>query len=71
LLAGYEFGQITIPETDKSYKTHITDLLTHVTKGSKTAIDIDESKKKLNIVNVYVDARNPQMIVLRWNGKLV
>jgi hypothetical protein len=63
----YEFGQVTIPTTDNSYKKHITNLLAHVAKGSKTSIDMKDNKDR-NVVNVYVDRPNKQMIVLRWKG---
>ena len=48
-------------------KKHITNLLTHVAKGSKTSIDM-KNNKDCNVINVYIDLQNKQLIVLRWKG---
>jgi hypothetical protein len=66
--------QVSMPLTDGSYKKHITDAIKKHNQNSKFIIDAKFKGKYAKMKTmynwwVYVDTRNKQFIILRWDGQ--
>ena len=63
----YICEQVTAPETEGSYKKHITDVEKASVAGRQYVIDIKSSDKR-NVYNCYIDNRRNRLIIVRWKG---
>lgn len=61
--------QITLPETDDSYKKHIEDPMNAINENKKFAIDIKKGKESDNLYQIYIDSKNKSLIVSLYYGK--
>ena len=66
----YICEQVTAPDTEGSYKKHITDVAKASVAGHQYVIDIKSSDKR-NVYNCYIDKRMNRLIIVRWKGQLV
>lgn len=67
----HKIKQVTIPETESSYKKHIIDVASHWEQKKRFKIDIDMKTEACeNIMNVYIDTKIPRILFVIWNGKI-
>jgi hypothetical protein len=68
----YECIQCTIPNTDNSYKKHITDAIKKLNKNEKFKIDIHGDDKHKNSYQFFIDSRSviKSIIIIIYDGNL-
>ena len=58
--------QITIPESDNSYKKHITNIYNKVKQNKKCSIDLDAINKEKNNWQCFVDSKLYRLIIIPY-----
>ena len=68
----YECIQCTIPDTDNSYKKHITDAIKKLNRNEKFKIDIHGDDKKQNSYQFFIDSKSyiKSIIIIIYDGKV-
>jgi hypothetical protein len=69
-LKDYYYIQCTNPNTDKSYKKHITDVTHASFNNIKFKIDIKSENKTKNCYNCYIDHKENRICFIIWHGAL-
>lgn len=64
----YNCKQISIPESENSYKKHILDPIKWAMEKKRGMLDFTPDEKKTNIWQAFIDERKNRIIVIIYNG---